>query len=443
MTRRSLAVVAAGVLALPAATARGFELEQVGCLPSGALRGDVVLSGDGTTAVFVAAADLVPGANPLGIPQAFALDLRARSLRQLTAARLSAAADAATCGAVEASVAHDGGRVVIAIACGIERRGQRWRLLDRRGGVTRPLGRWTRCAPRVHPQAVSGDGRMLLVSAACNPAPRRSHPDSRGRHRLWMQERPGRPLRPFGPAGRCDTLAPALDATADHAAFLSDCDPSGENPTHAMNLFTLTRTTGAIRQRTHAAHLEAGGRCGVLQAGGRIRSGLFDTPALAAAGDAFLPAPCVGEADPGSVLRPRLWRFPAGGGSGVELPVAACALAPALWAYGSPASPSADGRRVALVRSCAAAADLTAGEQALLIAGPATQPVSLLANAGFQVAVRREIRRPSLDAAGTTLLVASGEPPPGCRGAGDLQLLVARDVDDPVLRRVTCGCGTE
>jgi len=438
-TRTTMAAALAAVAAL-AATVAAFELEQVGCFPPGTLRGDVRLSGDGRTLVFSAAAELVPGANPLGIPQLFALDLETRAVRQLTPARPDDGGDVDTCRAVDASVSHDARRVVALGVCGLGPERMRWRLLDHRDGTTAALGRWTRCAPVLLPQALSGDGRRLAVGAACDPARSRARRRP-ARQRLWLQGRPGGRLRAAGPHGRCESLAPALDHDGGRLAFLSDCDPVGENPTRAMNLFTRERPSGRLRQRTRAVHVDAGGRCGTIQYVGPFRSGLFEAPALAPGGPALLAASCVDERDPGEVLLHRLWAFPAAGGEPGELPLPACSAEPSLRTVTSPVAASRGAERIALVRACAPVGDVRRGEQALIVLRHDGPPVTLLENAGVRVLVDREIRRPALDAAGSVVATITAEPPPGCAGAGDPQLVLARDLGDPVLRRVTCGCG--
>jgi len=434
-------VVVAAVLSHPLLSASGFELEQVGCFAPGALHADVLLSGDGRTLVFSASADLVPGENPLGIPQLFALDLESRTTRQITPALMGTQRDAELCRATRATVSSDGQRMIAVATCGVAPEETRWRLFEYRGGETRALGRWTRCAPTVRPQALAADGRRLAITAACDPLHARvaKRPP---RNWLWLQRRPGAPLRRSGPPG-CEMLAPALDTADGPLAFLSTCDPRGENRSGAMNLFVQERRGSRPRQLTHAVYGGAGGKCGALQFTDAVRTGLFEPPTLAPAGPLLFAAPCLDERDVGSALVHRLWRFSRETWRPEEIPLPACNIpeADALRVVTSPVAASRGAERIALVRSCARVGDVREGEQALVVLREGAPPLTLLANQGYQVLVHREIRRPALDEAGTLLATISAEPPPGCAGAETPQLVIARDLDDPVLRRVTCGCG--
>lgn len=418
---------------------RAFELEQVGCFPEGTLFADTVLSGDGRTLLFSSSIEHTLGANPLGIAQMVALDLHTREARQLTPGEMVSDPDADTCRANRAVVSHDAGRIVMVAACGEAPEDVRWRLFEHRRGSTRALGRWTRCGPTLRPYSLSVDGRRLVLTAGCDPL------RSRVRKRppfayTWVQPRPGAAMRRVGPRS-CEAMAPALDTARGPMAYLSGCDPRRENPAGSMNLFVRPRPGARPRQLTHA-RTSVNNRCGrMIQFVEVFRVGLFEPPAIAPHGPVLFAAPCVDGTDPGESLVDRLWRFERRRWRAEEIPLPPCGSANALRAVSSPVAASRGAERMALVRSCVDGDDFRRGEQALIVLRRDGTVTTLLENRGYQPLVRRNIGRPALDAAGSVLAVVSAEPPPGCAGGGTPQLLLARDLDDPVLRRVTCGCG--
>ena len=402
--------------------ASAVQVEQLTCaLPSCGVQGTPRLSADGRRVVVRSTCDLDPGQNPHGRPQLFQLgDGGARQLTRRAGPRcgLDVAADAAL------------DRIVAVVTC---TRPLRSRVLEARGGRRlRPLGPWVPCEIRPEPGALSGDGRHLIVSAACHP--------TRG---ATLGKPPGLFVQDGGrgfarvPARGCRGLFASLDGDGGAATFVADCDPTGENP---FGLFQLFHYDRAAKLATQISKLVPFHRCGFDEAGG---SGLFVRPSISPDGgtvalghDCVAPTP--EPTPPAVVFR---WRADTGP---VALTHDYCVDRPAgndgslgLSVVIPPIGLSADGAVAAFAIAC----DVTgaSGENDVRVFlhrdGVARELVGYRKPSGVL-----GISGTALTPDGGTLAVVADGPVAGCPSTGAPQLYVLRDLATPALTATRCAC---
>jgi hypothetical protein len=177
MLRRigGVSVMIAGLLplalvALLAAPARAFDVEQLTCVPSNCyIAGAPLLTGDGNRVLFRSSCDLEPGRNPGGNEQVFLLDLTNQELQQVTPKRLWWAHRKRLDCYYQVTSDRTGERIVTVADCmRSEPKSVRYQLFEFRTarGRLRRLGPPVPCRTAA---ALSGDGRHLAVSSECNP----------------------------------------------------------------------------------------------------------------------------------------------------------------------------------------------------------------------------------------------------------------------------------